>query len=943
MPRLRPNSPPVASRRPSSTATQSLACLFFLATALCRGAAESPAVPAPDPKAAAEHPAHEAQPAPAKADPAADKFWQGLELLKSKVPAERTAGLAALQASADLEFTHAQVALGNCYLSGFDGRPKDARKAANLFRLAAERGNAFAMVSLGVCYATGEGVKKDETKAMDWLNAALAPGANFSSPTPPVEMIQAQLRANSDAAVAGTLEVDPVSERQATAHYVLGVLYNQRKKLPEAQGHFVAAATAGPNGRSGIYAAAVAAAVNYAFGQGVPRDMAKANDMLEQSRKVQTRLGVTLVQNSVATKFTDSFAAGELEDRLKDAGVGYESTLQLGIAQMLADKKSKSYDVVEAAKWYEVAAENGQVWAMLPLAFIYCQGDLGHPDLAKAFYWFEKAGSGDTPKHYLATANLAICYQNGLGTEKDPEKAAALFKKWRNIDIVCYLGTIGQCPPAPLTYEQVLALNETWAKKKDPQAQFLLGRRYRLGWGVKVDADEAKQWFKKAAKTGHGDALNELGEMAEFQVFINNVPISSQKTMEEGLPYYRKSSDAGSPSGMANYARLLLVGVANKKDVTQAEALYRKCVQLDPTNATAHYALATIAEANLRFALLTNDKSAATNRAAMLEHFEAAEKLGHPQAASNLGLIYYEGRLVKQNFRKAYACFDDAAAHGSAAAHYVLGLMHEQGQGVPVTYTEAAYHYRLAALDGNSDALRRLINFYLTGQGVSLDLDQAAFWLLRMQEMTHSQHVFTTYCDVLLKKQAYESALPLLNDLKKSSDSKVAGFAYDRLATCYADGLGVKADPVQAKRYSDLAVLFGDGDALTKLAQRQLKEGNLPQALDNLRSAAATSRLANYQLGVMYYNGEQVPKNEAEGVKYLEAAAQANLTRALVFLANLTFHHATAAPSLDLAIQYAQRAESNGNAEAGNLREALEKRRREAETGADDTVPGRTP
>ncbi|MEO6875845.1 MAG: hypothetical protein ABI222_13590, partial [Opitutaceae bacterium] len=654
-------------------------------------------------------------PPKAKPDPAAVKYWHAITLLKSKVASERTAGLAELKASADLEFTHAQVTLGNCYLTGFNGIPKDSRKAANLFRLAAERGNAFGMISLGVCYVTGEGVSKNEDTAMKWLNAALAPNADFSSPPPPQEFIQSEMRANSDAAVAGKLETDPVSERQATAHYLLGVLYTQKKKLAEAQAHFVAAAAAGPNGRNGVFPAAVAAAVNFAFGNGVPRDMVKANEMLDQSRKLGTRMSVTLVQNSPAMKFTDGFAADELDEKLKEAGIGYQGVVQLSIAQALGDKKSKTYDVVEATKWYEVAAENGQVWAMLPLAFIYYQGDLGHSDPEKAFHWFEKAGSGDTPKHYLATANLAICYQNGIGTPKSPAKADALFRKWRDIDIVCYLGSIGACPPAPLTYEQVLALNETWAKsKKNPQAQFLMGLRYRNGWGVKADKDTAISWFNKAVKAGHAEALNQLGEYS----LPTHLGPGSNRSLETAFNYYQKAAAAGSTAGMANYARMLLVGTGTTKDVARAEAVYLQCVQLDPTNIQAHRDLGAINENRLRGALGARDLSAETAaRAAMLEHYEAAEKLGDTVAASNLGIIYYQGELVKRDYRKAYASFDAAAAKGSGLAHYSLGLMHEQGEGVPVTYTEAAYHYRLAALDGNADALRRLINFYLTGQG----------------------------------------------------------------------------------------------------------------------------------------------------------------------------------------------------------------------------------
>ena len=878
-----------------------------------------------------------------KADPAVEKFWEAITLMKSRSPAERSAGFAALQKSADLEYTHAQLELGNCYMSGFNGMTKNPRKAVNFYRLAAERGNAFAMVSLGTCYFAGEGVSKDEAKAMQWLTAALAPNADFSVPTPSAAVVAAQLTATTDAEVAGTIGSDIVSTHQATAHFILGALYSQQKKWSEAQNHFVAAATAGPNGRSGIYAAAVAAAGNYAFGQGVPRDMEKASAMLARSKTLGTRAGISFVQNSVAMKQTDSFAAAEAEDKLTEALGAIESGVQLGIANSLADKKSKTYDITEATKWYEVAAENGQVWAMLPLAFIYYQGELGHPDPEKAFHWFEKAGSGERPKHYLAVANLAICYQNGIGTAKDFEKAAALFTKWRKVDIVCYLGSIGQCPTVPQTYEEELALNETWAKKKkDPQAQYLMGLRYTRGWGVNTDYETAKDWYKKAAKGGQADALNQLGELAEYPLLLLNLRVSSPKTAEQAATYYQQASAAGSSDGMANYARLLFTGIGVKQDTVKAEELYLRCVQTDPANILAHRTLGQIEENRLRTALPAHDEPAATRaRVAMLEHYEAGKNLGDPVAASNLGIIYYDGELAPKDLRKAYSHFDDAATRGSATAHYALGLMLEHGEGVPVSLSEAAYHYRLAALEGNMDALRRLINFYLTGQGVSLDLDRALFWLQRLETATGNQQVLTTYCDVLVRKQAYEDALTLLKKLRKSSDPTIAGFANDRLATCYTEGWGVKADPAQAKKYHDQAVKLGNGDALTEQAMAQLKEGKTAEALNSLHRAAGTSRVAAYRLGLMYYNGENVAKNEAEGIKYLTLAADGNLTSALVFLANLTLNHASGAPSLDQAIEYARQAETNGRAAAGAVREELEKRRNQAEAGSNEHTRAR--
>ena len=50
---------------------------------------------------------------------------------------------------------------------------------------------AFAKVSLGQCLFTGTGARKDVAKATEWLTAALAPGADFSRPTPPPDFFAA--------------------------------------------------------------------------------------------------------------------------------------------------------------------------------------------------------------------------------------------------------------------------------------------------------------------------------------------------------------------------------------------------------------------------------------------------------------------------------------------------------------------------------------------------------------------------------------------------------------------------------------------------------------------------------------------------------------------------------------------------------------------------------
>lgn len=861
-------------------------------------------------------------------DPAAEKFWQAVKLLESKQADEVITGRKFLVDSSDHEYTHAQVLLGNCLISGSYGFAKDPRKAVNLFRLAAERNNAFAKVSLGTCYATGTGLRKDEAKAAEWLTGALAEHADFSRPIPPVDFAQDPDRPGGE--VAGELANDPVSSSQASAHFLLGQILTRQNKLAEAQAHLVAAASVGPDGRSGIYQAAVDAAVNYAFGRGTARDPAKATELLQQSRRLGARAGVSLIHNYVSLKIVDEFAVADLEEEVKEAGAGYESAVQVQIAQTLADKKSKDYNVAEAVRWYELAAENEQAWAMLSLAFIYAHGDLGQPDPAKAFFWFEKVGGGEKPKHILGVTNLAICLQQGLGTSKDEARAAELFKKNRSNDFICYLGTIGQAPTKAVTAEEDLQINQRWAtEKNDAQAQFVLGLRYLSGFGVTANVEQSAHWLKKAAKAKHGEALCLLGWL--YQVHPQQYGFRDpEKAARAATECYKVAGEVGSVDGLANYANSLNSGFGVEKNVAKAIATYNECLKIDPNHSRSHSNLAAIYNYKL---IVAADEGVSFGtvewKTEMLDHYEKSMRQAVPFGAIGLGDLYYEGRFVPRDLNKAYAYFEQATTvpTNKAAAHYRLGYMHEFGQGVPVTYTEAAYHYRLASLEGNVPALRRLVDFYITGTGVSLDFDRAAYWLNYMVQLGQAD-ALPTMADVLLKKHDYEHAVKLLNSLINSSNRAISGFAYERLSQCYRAGQGVEKNPKRAEKYLLVAVELGNGNAVTTVAHRQIARGEIKEGIVNLTWAAKTSDVAAFNLGQMYFFGTNVTQDRPKGLDYLKQASEKNNSDAQYFLAGLTWNHDPDAPVLDVAISLAQKAENLGNAKAADLREKLEKRRK---------------
>lgn len=921
-----------------------------LVCALGFALASAPVFPAPaagadEVDAAEPEDAAAAEPA---VDPAAEKFWQALKSFRSTRPEDLAAGRRLLQEAADAEFVPAQALLGNCHLTGSYGFARDERKGASLFRLAAERGEDFAKVSYGQCLFAGTGVRKDLDKAAAWLEAAVAPTATFARPTPPDWFVaeDADKAEADDAGVAGELETDPVGSARASAHFLLGLIAQNRGDLGTAQNHFVAAANAGPAGRSGIYPAAVQAALNYAFGLGVPRDTARARELLDHSRELNRRIGVAWVHSPVAMKVIDEFAVADLEETIAAASAGEQASLQMKIAATFADRTSRDYNVQEAVRWYEVAAENDQPWAMLSLGLIYSRGELGTPDPERAYSWFEKAGGGEKPKHLLAAANLAICYFNGLGTAKDATKAAAIFARHRNEDMVCYLGSIGQCPPAPLYYEEVLALNQTWAKeKKDPHAQFLLGLRHLHGWGVKEDEKRARRWLTLAADAGDARACGRLGEL--YRLGPDRDPKKALACYTKGLA----GKDAVSAFGMG---ALIEFRLGLPFDWQQAVGYYEQALELDPTMMAAHERLAGLYGDRVRgidFGPPVRDGRGGwtqpvrtivptdDDRQRLLHHLTEASRLGSGWAALRLAERAYNGKGEPQDFRKAYTLFETAAEHGNNLAHFFLGQMHENGDGVPVTLTEAAYHYRLAALEGNLDALKRLAEFYLTGRGVSEDLDRASFWLFKLAQQGETDALITLG-DVAVRKGDYRFALKWFRQLDDTQNPQLAAPACVRLSRCYELGLGAKASPGRARSYREKAVRLGGPDVLYRAAGQLMLTGSEKEAVALYEKAADSSGAACFALGQMYYFGTHVEKDPPKAWTYLRRAAQTHLRDALFFLAAATANGEPGAPSLEESLAFAREAEAAGHPKAAVVRRKLEARQG---GGAPGAQPGAVP
>jgi sel1 repeat protein len=150
-----------------------------------------------------------------------------------------------------------------------------------------------------------------------------------------------------------------------------------------------------------------------------------------------------------------------------------------------ADEAFDNEDYDTAFKYYQKAAEAGNIDAYTGLGRCYAYGLGVVFNAQNALHWYQKAAYAGSA---LGQYYLGILYFEGWNGEKPDKKKGLewLFKA---------------------------------ANGCEPWAMFYIGNCYKRGDGVEKNIDEAIRWYKKAAEYGDEDApllLKELGaEMPE--------------------------------------------------------------------------------------------------------------------------------------------------------------------------------------------------------------------------------------------------------------------------------------------------------------------------------------------------------------------------------------------------------------------------------------------
>lgn len=321
-----------------------------------------------------------------------------------------------------------------------------------------------------------------------------------------------------------------------------------------------------------------------------------------------------------------------LEELTKRAKTG-DASAQFALAQLYHGGETVAQNYSAAAEWAARAAEAGNPAAQNLLGRYYHTGLGVAQDQAQALRWLRAAaGTGEAQYIY----DLGLVLENGADGSSNPTAAAQAYAQAAeagHMDAVVSLGMLFQEGEGiAQDFSRALELYQVAAERGHPRAQNNLGLLHVRGNGVPQDYGKAADLFAAAAEAGLPGAMRNLGVMYENGF---GVPLDEARATE----LYRQAG-LGTQSGDDAPSLRYDPRLRPLPEGDDAIALLRQSAEAgDP--------VAQFQQGWYLFRTTATDPASNAEAAAL---FKAAARAGHGPAMRNLGLLYFDGRGVPQDY-----------------------------------------------------------------------------------------------------------------------------------------------------------------------------------------------------------------------------------------------------------------------------------------------------
>ncbi|GEM_PF-1518550 len=218
-------------------------------------------------------------------------------------------------------------------------------------------------------------------------------------------------------------------------------------------------------------------------------------------------------------------------------------------------------------------------------------------------------------------------------------------------------------------------------RENTPEELFQLAQEYQE---VKKNYALALEYYQKAAELGYAEAQNSLGMMYHQGIGV-------QQNLGSAEQWFRKAAEQDLSEAQYNLGQMYYSGRGIALDVEQAKRWFKRAAeQKDGLS-------------QLRLGEVSYDE----REYVMAKYwFSQAAQQNLPEAQKWLGVLFYQGQGVPQDYYEAFRWFEKSAEQGSAEAQNNLALMYFKGEGVKQNYILSYQWASLSALKEHPEALK---------------------------------------------------------------------------------------------------------------------------------------------------------------------------------------------------------------------------------------------
>ena len=277
----------------------------------------------------------------------------------------------------------ARIALAHICLD----RERELGVRVEACHISAEQGNAEAQFRLGVMYNVGEGVPQDDAEAFKWYRLAAEKGNVWAR----VTLARICLDPEREPVVRAEACRTAAEQGGAGAQSSLGYMYSTGEGVPQDDGEAVkwfrlAADQGNASAQSSL-------GYMYSTGEGVPQDDGEAVKWF----RLAADQGNAWAQFSLGLTYYDGEGVpqdyGEAVKWYRLAADQGNASAQLNLGYMYSTGEGVPQDDGEAVKWYRLAADQGDASAQNNLGLMYAKGKGVPQNYIQAHMWLNLAGA----------------------------------------------------------------------------------------------------------------------------------------------------------------------------------------------------------------------------------------------------------------------------------------------------------------------------------------------------------------------------------------------------------------------------------------------------------------------------------------------------------------------------------------------------------------------